>query len=178
MVLCASSAWCPFLVTLARRFSAGIIDHLCASSPVRDERMDSVLPLFTRDLSATRGFNRGCRDSKTDTLYAPYCSASDDAESTPELAKINMQPKRASGEAQPQPFPDAPGAATFDAATRQLSIPSMPSHAFHSRLSTGNRRHRRSRRCSREHHGFGSGFLAAYSRSHLSALGCRREFPR
>jgi hypothetical protein len=57
-----------------------------------------------------------------------YCSASDDGESTPELSKINMQPKRGPGEAQPQRFPDAPGATTFDAATRELTIPGMPDH--------------------------------------------------
>jgi hypothetical protein len=58
-----------------------------------------------------------------------YCSASDDGESTPELAKINMQPKRAPGDAQPQPLPVAPGAATFNAATRELTIPNIPAHA-------------------------------------------------
>jgi hypothetical protein len=58
-----------------------------------------------------------------------YCAASDDIESTPELAKIGMQPKRAPGDAQPQPLPDAPGAASFDAATRQLTIPALPAHA-------------------------------------------------
>lgn len=57
-----------------------------------------------------------------------YCSASDDGEKTPELAKINMQPKRLPGDAQPQPLPDAPGTATFNAATRQLTIPAMPDH--------------------------------------------------
>ena len=58
-----------------------------------------------------------------------YCAASDDGESTPELAKINMQPKRAPGEAQPPPQPDAPGTATFNAVTRELTIPAMPDHA-------------------------------------------------
>lgn len=58
-----------------------------------------------------------------------YCGASDDGESTPELAKIGMQPKRAPGDAQPQPLPDAPGTATFNAATRELTIPTMPAHA-------------------------------------------------
>jgi len=57
-----------------------------------------------------------------------YCSASDDGEQTLELAKINMQPKRAPGDAQPQPLPDAPGAASFNAATRELTIPAMPDH--------------------------------------------------
>ncbi|MEY2563207.1 MAG: hypothetical protein QOH88_1400 [Verrucomicrobiota bacterium] len=58
-----------------------------------------------------------------------YCSASDDGEKTLELAKINMQPKRAPGDAQPQPLPDAPGAAAFNAGTRELTIPAMPAHA-------------------------------------------------
>ncbi len=58
-----------------------------------------------------------------------YCSASDDTDSTPELARIGMQPKRAPGDAQPQPFPDAPGTATFNAATRELTIPAMPAHS-------------------------------------------------
>ena len=58
-----------------------------------------------------------------------YCSASDDGESTPELAKIGMQPKRAPGDAQPQPLPDTPGAATYNNVTRELTIPAMPDHA-------------------------------------------------
>lgn len=57
-----------------------------------------------------------------------YCAASDEGESTPELAKINMQPKRAPGEAQPPPLPNAPGTATFNAATRELTIPALPDH--------------------------------------------------
>jgi hypothetical protein len=57
-----------------------------------------------------------------------YCSASDDGESTPELAKINMQPKRAAGDAQPDPYPDAAGTATYDNLTRELSIAVMPDH--------------------------------------------------
>ena len=58
-----------------------------------------------------------------------YCSASDDVEHTPELARINMQPKRARGDAQPQPKPDAAGTATFNATTHELSIGALPAHA-------------------------------------------------
>ncbi|MDQ6809756.1 MAG: hypothetical protein M3Z64_10115 [Verrucomicrobiota bacterium] len=58
-----------------------------------------------------------------------YCSASDDGESTPELAKIGMQPRRAPGDAQPQPLPVAPGAATYNNVARELTIPAMPDHA-------------------------------------------------
>jgi hypothetical protein len=62
-------------------------------------------------------------------VRAFYCSASDDGERIPELAKINLQPKRAPGEAQPRPFPAAPGAASFNAATRELTIPAIPEPA-------------------------------------------------
>ncbi len=58
-----------------------------------------------------------------------YCSASDDGEYTTQLAVINMQPKRAPGEAQPQPGPDAAGTATYNAATRELSVEALPAHA-------------------------------------------------
>lgn len=58
-----------------------------------------------------------------------YCSASDERDQTPELAKIGLQPRRDSGDAQPQPLPAAPGTATFNAATRELTIPDLPDHA-------------------------------------------------
>ena len=58
-----------------------------------------------------------------------YCSASDDGEHTQELAKINMQPKRARGDAQPQPKPEGAGTATFNATTHELSIEALPAHA-------------------------------------------------
>ena len=62
-----------------------------------------------------------------------YCAASDDTEGTPELARIAMQPKRASGEAQPQPQPGLPGIASFNAMTRELAIPALPEHATYLR---------------------------------------------
>lgn len=58
-----------------------------------------------------------------------YCAASDDGEKTPELARIGMQPKRDPGDAQPQPLPDAPGTATFQPSSRQLTLLAMPDHA-------------------------------------------------
>lgn len=58
-----------------------------------------------------------------------YSSASDDRDQTPELAKIGLQPRRDPGDAQPQPLPEAPGTATFNAATRELSIAALPAHA-------------------------------------------------
>ena len=58
-----------------------------------------------------------------------YCAASDDGDYTTELARIGDQPKRLPGDAQPKPLPDAPGTATFNPATRELTIPGLPAHA-------------------------------------------------
>lgn len=56
-------------------------------------------------------------------------STTDEGESDPALALYGFQPKRDPGDAQPQPLPDAPGTATFDAVTRLLTIPALPAHA-------------------------------------------------
>lgn len=58
-----------------------------------------------------------------------YCNASDDLDQTAELVKIGRQPRRASGEAEPQPLPLAPGTATLDATALTLTAPAMPDHA-------------------------------------------------
>ncbi len=45
------------------------------------------------------------------------------------LAQTAEQPRRDRGEAEPEPFPDPLGLATFDAATSTLSVPALPAHA-------------------------------------------------
>lgn len=76
------------------------------------------------------------KDMKRDALLAAnmrvrfhYCAASDEGDFTTELARIGDQPRRMPGDAQPQPLPDAPGTATFNSATRELTIPGLPAHA-------------------------------------------------
>ena len=76
------------------------------------------------------------KDAKRDALLAAnmrvrflYCAASDEGDFTPELARIGDQPRRMPGEAQPQPLPDLPGTATFNPATREMTIPVLPAHA-------------------------------------------------
>lgn len=76
-----------------------------------------------------RNAARDLLESAVSRVRHYYCQAGDDGDQTPELAKIGMQPKRNPGDAQPQPPPDAPGTATFSAATRELTIPAMPAHA-------------------------------------------------
>lgn len=56
-------------------------------------------------------------------------STTDEGEGDPALALYGFQPKRDPGEAQPQPLPEVPGTATFDAGTRLLTIPALPEHA-------------------------------------------------
>ena len=58
-----------------------------------------------------------------------YCAASDLGEANPELERIGFQHRRASGEAQAQPLPDAAGTATWDAAATTLSLAALPAHA-------------------------------------------------
>ena len=58
-----------------------------------------------------------------------YCSCTDEGEGDPFLARMDFQPKRDPGDAQPQPKPAAAGTATFDAATRILTIAALPEHA-------------------------------------------------
>ena len=58
-----------------------------------------------------------------------YCFASDAGEGNPELARIGFQPKRAAGDAQGDPLPDAAGTAVWDAGARTLTVPDLPAHA-------------------------------------------------
>ena len=89
-------------------------------------------PLATGGMAqaATEARNVALELSRTahDRVRFFYCSASDDEDFTPELAKIGKQPRREAGAAAEQPLPDAPGVATLDAAALTLSIPALPEH--------------------------------------------------
>ena len=95
-------------------------------------------------LSANEGIAQGGtrevltqqKDEARDTLAARIarvrhwlCSCSDEGETDPELARYGFQPKRAPGDAQPQPKPDAAGPVTWDAASRTLTVAALPDHA-------------------------------------------------
>ncbi len=95
-------------------------------------------------LSANEGIAQGGarepltqqKDDARDTLAARIarvrhwlCSCSDDGEADPELARWGFQPKRAPGDAQPQPKPDAAGPVTWDATARTLTVAALPDHA-------------------------------------------------
>ena len=76
------------------------------------------------------------KDAASDLLYARIarvrlylCSCSDAGEYDHALARYGFQPKRDSGDAQPQDKPDAAGVVAWDAVTRLLSLPALPLHA-------------------------------------------------
>jgi hypothetical protein len=84
----------------------------------------------------SRGVLTDAKDTARDTLAARIsrvrhwlCSCSDEGEQNPELARWGFQPKRAPGDAQPQPKPAAAGPVTWDPATRTLTVAALPDHA-------------------------------------------------
>ena len=80
-------------------------------------------------LIAQRNAARDLLEAAVSRVRHFYCQAGDDGDQTPELAKIGMQARRNPGDAQPQPLPEVPGTAVFDAATRELTVPAVPAHA-------------------------------------------------
>ena len=125
----ASSATADASVPAAGKYPAGLVT-----------RIANWLATFDAASLIATGGNRQVliaqRNAAGELLHAVisrvrlfYGSASDDGDQTPELAKIGMQPRRDPGDAQPLPAPDAPGTATFNPATRELTIPAMPNHA-------------------------------------------------
>ena len=63
------------------------------------------------------------------SLQSAFPSGTWERGGTPELARIGFQPRRDPGDAQPQPLPGASGAATWNAAARELSVPALPPNA-------------------------------------------------
>ena len=116
-------------VALAARFPAGVVS-----------RINNWLGILTANKAIASGGTRMTvidqKDAQREALLKKlarvrylYCFASDTGEGNPELARIGFQPKRAAGDAQPEPLPDAPGAAVWDVAARTLTVPDLPAHA-------------------------------------------------
>jgi hypothetical protein len=124
----AASATANPSVPAAGKYPASLVTRITNWLAIFDAASLLATGGDRRTLIDARNASRDQLEDFNSRVRLFYCSASDDGERTLELAKINMQPKRAPGDAQPQAFPDAPGTATFNAATRELTIPAMPGH--------------------------------------------------
>ena len=125
----AATASADATVPTAGKYAASLVTRLANWLSIFDDASLLANGGDRKTLIAARNEARDLLATVNSRVRHAYCAASVDVESTPELAKINMQPRRAPGDAQPQPQPDAPGAATFNAATRELTVPTMPAHA-------------------------------------------------
>ena len=119
----------PGIANAAHRYPAQLLTLIAAQLAI----VNASQPLAT---GGTAQAATVARDAALELLRTAndrvrffYCSASDDEDYTPELAKIGRQPRREAGAAQEQPLPGAPGAATFNAGALTLSVPELPEHA-------------------------------------------------
>jgi hypothetical protein len=108
----------------------------CLGSGFRDEEL--AILLANEDIAGggAREIITERKDAERDGLLRKIArvrlyvaSTTDAGESDPARALYCFQPKRDPGEAQPQPLPEVPGTATFEAATRLLTIQALPVHA-------------------------------------------------
>ena len=125
----AATATADATVPTAGKYAASLVTRLANWLSIFDAASLLANGGSRQTLIAARNDSRDLLATANSRVRLAYCAASDEGESTPELAKIGMQPKRAPGEAQPQPLPEAPGAATFNPATRELTILALPAHA-------------------------------------------------
>ena len=118
----------PTITDAAHRYPAALLTLITAqlaivnanqpvatggSAQVATDERDAALELLSRANSRVRFF---------------YCSVSDAIDQTPELVKINRQPRRDQGTAATQPLPGPVGPVTFDAAALTLTAPALPEH--------------------------------------------------
>lgn len=119
----------PQIATVAHRYPVQLIGLI----------EDQLLILNANQPIATGGLSQMATAARVEALTLMeavtsrvrfyYCCASDERESTPELARIGFQPKRGPGEAETQLLPDAPGPVTYDAIARTLLVNALIAHA-------------------------------------------------
>ena len=119
----------PQITPVPRQYPAQLVNLIEAQLAI----LNANQPVATGGLSqvATAARDEALRlmEAVTSRVRFYYCCASDDRESTPELARIGFQPKRGPNEAETQPLPDAPGPVTYDATARRLSVDAPITHA-------------------------------------------------
>ncbi len=119
----------PGIPNAAHRYPAQLLTLIAAQLAIVNANQPLATGGTAQAATAARDVALGLLRTANDRVRFFYCSASDDEDQTPELAKIGKQPRRDRGEAEAQPLPAAPGTATFNAGALTLSVPAMPEHA-------------------------------------------------
>ncbi len=119
----------PTITNPAHKYPQELLDLIAAQLVILNDNQTGATGGTAQTATGARDTAKDLLQTANDRARFFYCSASDDEDQTPELAKIGKQPRRDKGEAEPEPYPDAPGTATLDAMALTLSIPALPDHA-------------------------------------------------
>lgn len=118
----------PLIANAAYRYPAALLGLITAQLAIVNANQPTATGGTAETATNLRNIALELLRTANDRVRFFYCSASDDEDQTTELAKIGKQPRRDAGAAS-GPVPGAPGAATFDATAKTLSVPAMPSGA-------------------------------------------------
>lgn len=118
----------PLVANAAHRYPTALLDLITAQLAIVNLHQTAATGGTAQTATSLRDIALKALETANDRVRFHYCSASDDEDQTPELAKIGKQPRRDKGAAS-GPVPGAPGTATFDAAAKTLSVPAMPEGA-------------------------------------------------
>ncbi len=119
----------PQIANTAHRYPTALLDLITAQLAIVNATQPTATGGTAQLATAEQDEALRLMEAVTSRVRFYYCSASDDREKTPELARIGFQPKRDPNAAQAQPLPDPPGPTTFNAATQSLALESLPAHA-------------------------------------------------
>jgi hypothetical protein len=169
----------PSIPTVAHRFPTALLDLITAQLALVNVNQPLATGGSAQAATATRDLGLDLLQTMNDRLRFFCCSASDDKDQTPELAKIGRQPRRDSGQAASQPLPLDPG---------HRSVRYRDAHSLDSRCSrscdqhpsvpqTG-RRHRPTGRHLDDECGVRRRRLSAERRRHLRVLARRPQLAR
>ncbi len=118
----------PLIANAAYRYPAALLGLITAQLAIVNANQPTATGGTAETATNLRNIALELLRTANDRVRFFYCSASDDEDQTTELAKIGKQPRRDAGAAS-GPVPGAPGAATFDAGAKTLTVPAMPSGA-------------------------------------------------
>ena len=118
----------PGIANAAHRYPTALLDLIAAQLAIVNLHQTAATGGTAQSATGARDLAKDLLQSANDRVRFHYCASSDEEDQTPELAKIGKQARRDRGEAS-GPVPGAPGAATFDAAAKTLSVPAMPAGA-------------------------------------------------